>query len=949
MKKLNLAGIIIFAVIPWLLYGQEEIIFDGNFSEPSLWSYNYDKGDVRFENGVAILNAKTQVAFDATIATSLTENDNYLIETTVNRPEGFYGVCGITFSKKDDENFCSLLVLSNQVYALGCKKDGRDFELGHGTLNLSDEMKLKIEKLNEEVIVYANNKKLASFPFNSFFGNSIGIAGRGENIRYSSFLAKRLEKETATIVDNKYNIDFELITQDDHKSVIYAIAYSPDGKLMATGGIDKVIYIRNVNSGVIFKKFAGHTNTVYFLKFTPDNRRLVSSGSDGFVKIWDIENNKVLVSLKISIHETNCLDVSSDGKFIAIGGTDHSLTILNAGNGNLVKNIDIPETIYQIRFTPDSKYLVAGTRYGKGYIWNIADWSIKAQSDGNYLYRFAMTPDGKTLYSNEGNKDYPYSFNINRVDISNGSFSLVKTETGYGRVDNLEITSDGKYLFIGSEKDINIIEIPQFYRRQKFEIRCSQIDMIALSPDGKLFSFDSWDGLQTWNVASLKPVSAKQNVFGNDGTATLSPDGKTLLLGNTVWDFSSLTLKKILPYGGNFVYSPDGKMLVESKELYNPVTFDTISTFGDTDGKFIRFSADGKLLAKGIDAFTTPKIEIWKTTSTKKPLVTIEGHNYLRSLCFSPDGKFIFGGIGNDIFVWNSKSGKEIIVKTGHRGQIRDLEFSPDGKTLASAGGANDNFIKFWDLDVENNHEIFSLGGHLDQVSDISFSPDGTLLASASEDRTVKIWDIANREEIKTLSYHTDIVEQVLFSPDGKFLISTSEDGSTVIYNLQNEEYIRMYIAGNDWLIITPDGFFDGSPGCGKFVVMSKGFGGYGPDLFALKFNRPDVILSRMELGTDDLISHYYNMYKKRLKRAGLTEEQISGELHLPQAEILDTKQDGKLLSVNFRISDDLFNLKNYNLFINDVPLYGAYGKACPGKKCRKFQKKLNWRLETIK
>ncbi|MBP7283008.1 MAG: hypothetical protein KBA66_15600 [Leptospiraceae bacterium] len=123
-----------------------------------------------------------------------------------------------------------------------------------------------------------------------------------------------------------------------------------------------------------------------------------------------------------------------------------------------------------------------------------------------------------------------------------------------------------------------------------------------------------------------------------------------------------------------------------------------------------------------------------------------------------------------------------------HSSYVRSVSFSPDGKYLAS--GSDDNTIKIWDL--ENAKEMKSLTGHSSYVTSVSFSPDGKYLASGSYDKTIKIWDLENAKERKSLTGHSSYVNSVSFSPDGKYLASGSNDSTIKIWDLEIESILPL-------------------------------------------------------------------------------------------------------------------------------------------------------------
>jgi hypothetical protein len=112
---------------------------------------------------------------------------------------------------------------------------------------------------------------------------------------------------------------------------------------------------------------------------------------------------------------------------------------------------------------------------------------------------------------------------------------------------------------------------------------------------------------------------------------------------------------------------------------------------------------------------------------------------------------------------------------------------------------------------------------------------------------------------------------------------------------------------------------------------MVKGMDVWNIDQFAVKNNRPDLLLRKLPDPEQGLINHFYSQYLKRLRKLGLTEDQLSNDYYVPVAKIIETTQKDKFIDIKFSLSDAKYNLKRYNIYINDVPLFGAYGKEISG------------------
>jgi hypothetical protein len=137
--------------------------------------------------------------------------------------------------------------------------------------------------------------------------------------------------------------------------------------------------------------------------------------------------------------------------------------------------------------------------------------------------------------------------------------------------------------------------------------------------------------------------------------------------------------------------------------------------------------------------------------------------------------------------------------------------------------------------------------------------------------------------------------------------------------------------AGSDWICFTPDGYFDASKRGGEIASMIKGNNGFGVDQFAAYYNRPDLILQKFGSPDKSVAAHFHKQYLKRLKKLKLPDVARTNDFHLPKAEIANATIQGNLITLELRFTDSKFGLKNYDVYVNDVPVFGPGGKTLTG------------------
>jgi hypothetical protein len=188
------------------------------------------------------------------------------------------------------------------------------------------------------------------------------------------------------------------------------------------------------------------------------------------------------------------------------------------------------------------------------------------------------------------------------------------------------------------------------------------------------------------------------------------------------------------------------------------------------------------------------------------------------AVALSADGKWAFtGGLDRTAVRWDAQTGKQSQTFTGHTASLRCLALSPDGRRLVT--GSEDKTAILWDAAAGDALQTFK--GHADGVTCVALSTDGKQAHTASQDRTAVLWDAQGGEKLRTFTGHSDAVTAVAWSTDGKRVVTGSLDGTTRLWDAATGEELCRLISldgGDDWLVVTPEGLFDGSVNAPRFV-----------------------------------------------------------------------------------------------------------------------------------
>ncbi|MBI4850825.1 MAG: AAA-like domain-containing protein [Acidobacteria bacterium] len=507
----------------------------------------------------------------------------------------------------------------------------------------------------------------------------------------------------------------DLVTFKGHTNGVNSIAFSPDGKFLASGSSDKTIKLWDITSSKVLAVFQGHTSGVISIAFSPDGKFLASGSSDKTIKLWDITLNKLLFTLNSHTGEISMVAFSPNGQLLASSSWDKTIKLWDLASNKVLATLPGSNDLGgSIAFSPDGKILAGVSIDQSIKLWDIASNKVLATLKGHKgeILSLAFSPDGNLLAS--------------------GSLA----------------DECVKIWDIKSKKEITTLK--------QYPGKIS----LAFSPNGKLLAIASWkDKVVLWDRVAKKELAILKNFANTTYSIMFSPDGKLLASGNSdktikFWDINTkenITVVKEQPnYNSLTKISPDGKFLASTKDntikLWDLASNQLLNTFTGHSNKIesLAFSLNGNLLAStSIDK----TVKLWDLT-TNQQLVTFNYNKEVKLVTFSPDEKLLaISSSDNTIKLWNLITRKELITFNGHSASVLAIEFSPDGKFLAT--GSADNTVKLWD--VEAKKEKRELKGCNYLVRALAFSPNNKSLLAAGDGDIMNLWDVETGQEIARL------------------------------------------------------------------------------------------------------------------------------------------------------------------------------------------------------
>jgi len=666
--------------------------------------------------------------------------------------------------------------------------------------------------------------------------------------------------------------DHSFCTLKGHSKCVNSVAFSPDGKFVASGSDDKTIKLWEISTKKVIKTLKGHKSEVTAVAFSPDGKYIVSGDNkeDSALKLWEVSSGREVRSLEGQL-AVYSLTFSPDGKHVISGGLSHDETIKlwDVSTGRVTRVFSgHRDWVRTVAFSPDGKYVVSGSDDNILKLWDVSSGREVRMFRGHdsRISAVAFSPDGKYVVS--GSDD-----NILKLwDISSGRD--IKSFRGHtDDIDSVAFSPDGRYIVSGDGNGtLKFWDIATTSALLTlYEKDSAKANSVAFSPDGKyVVSGDDHGALKFWDLSkksNIKTFKGNSSVFKS---AAFSPDGKYVVSGSVfghlmLWDIK--TGKEVKPFIGHMkdvqsiAFSPDGRYIVSGDysgiiKLWDVSTGKEVKSFEafrEIEG--LTFSPDGKYVVSLSDS--SDQIFIWDV-STGMKVRTIKDDD-ISSFAISPDGKYIVTGSG--IYtkkfgkLWDFYSGKMIKNLTFKKGydifgdivyiSSDSLDFSPDGRHVVSSYNIDNEFYL---LDVSTDRKVRTFKGHTDHVNSVAFSPDGKYILSGSRDKTLKLWEVSSGREVRTFDGHKSHVSSVAFSVDGEYAISTSSDSTVKLWSIKSGKEIAMIVSfkGGEWVVMTPEGFFNSSTEGAKNLNVKIGNIVSSIDQFYDALYRPDLVRAKL-------------------------------------------------------------------------------------------------------
>lgn len=618
----------------------------------------------------------------------------------------------------------------------------------------------------------------------------------------------------------------DLFTLGRYDHGIDTVSFSPDGRLLASGGGPSV-KLWDVAARREASLSRPKTGGGGFVQFSPNGKWLAVAESGGPVRVWDTQTLHNTPAFTLQENSGGRIAWSADGALLAnivwgdsvtpgesrfrvwdvesqkeVARADIETAIGLAASPNYERGRALVRGPLSVAFSPKASLVAIGTQHGAIVLWDVAgratvrSFTPDAGFAGSFVRTVAFSPDGRTLASGGQEHDV-------RIWSMPDAQPIATLKGHAGEMNSIAFSPDGQTLATASQdQTVKLWDAGTWQLSATLRGHRADVTSVAFAPDGQTLATSSSDGtIKLWSAHPGKTAIPIEHPLTNALYYDLADDGSALL---TLNDDSTCSVRDpitgrqtsrfavpALQVTHGAVVNGGGQVALGSQDglitVWEATPGRSLLSFKAHDGpvQAITFSADGLLLATaGRRDQTSTQMDLWRAATGER--VTSLGHAQalVLKLVFSPSGRRVAATFDDGrAAVWESLTGAPVGSFAGHHGIV--FGASLDDSALATAG--SDAQVKVWDL--TSGRATATLRATVWEFLSCALSPDHKRIAAAGGDGNIRLWDLETQQEIANLRHARSYVDELAWTPDGNSLVSVSS-GKVLVWQAPSFEEI---------------------------------------------------------------------------------------------------------------------------------------------------------------
>lgn len=684
------------------------------------------------------------------------------------------------------------------------------------------------------------------------------------------------------------------------------------------------------------------------------NKHVVSGAKNGKIQIYDRESNTILAEEKVYLSSIKGLHFFNEGKELITAGSSGKVNLWNINdlsNSTSLSASRLGLTAFDINTKHNQFVTVSSLNTIK--VWDLKgtllhEFKSNAKEEGGEqsIRAIKISPDGTTLASSGEQKKPKGSKIVNKNviriwDLKRG----VLYKSLEGTVNPIYTfdfhPTENKLVTLGDNHTLTFWDFSLAERKGELQLKKPK-RQIAPSRNNSSSSGD--DKLNN----GLEKGKRVKRIFDKVVSGDLSDIG-TVVKSDKTKELGAGILKRAFKERSIVKYSSEGNYLITKLEK------DEIRLYSITDGvptyeqplfsyqpsiNQLLTSPNEKYLAvlgggdSAVSIIDLEKRKIIKKLNTPAPSGNLGLLYEANSLAFSPNGNYLAVCFNTGkTFVYSTTNWKLVFenVLLDNLGYVKSpfVNFSKTGEFMV---------VKSMDGIKKYSTENFSaLTAEKLKVNGFSVPIDKPQdYAITIKDDHIYFEDLFTGEVTKSIPVTPSQITHISINPNGMVGITFKSGQFTLLDPSKGKEEVLLVADGDNYIFKTADNFYKVSKDGYDLVTFRIGNQAYPFEQFDAIFNRPDLVLTKMGCTDNDLISLYEKAYKKRIKKLGLTPTTSISLTDIPKTELLNAGTipaitEDKKVNVTFKVSDNIA-LQRYNIWVNNVPIYGKKGKKISGK-----------------